>query len=66
MVPLALSTGEGAEIWRPMGITIIGGLLFSTVVTLIIIPAVYGIFARRGERDKLQKVRKTYTFLDEC
>ena len=66
MIPLAVSTGEGAEIWRPMGITLIGGLLFSTIVTLVIVPVVYGIFARRGERDKLKKIREDYTFLDEC
>ncbi len=64
MLPLALSRGEGSEIWSPMGITLIGGLFFSTVVTLILVPVVYGIFSRRGERDKLQKVRNKFTFLN--
>jgi hydrophobe/amphiphile efflux-1 (HAE1) family protein len=44
MVPLSLSTGEGAESWRPMGIAIIGGLLFSTLITMVIVPVIYSIF----------------------
>ncbi|MBN1447954.1 MAG: efflux RND transporter permease subunit, partial [Bacteroidetes bacterium] len=65
MLPLALSTGEGAETWRPMGLALVGGLVFSTAVTLILIPVVYAIFCRLGERDKLVKVRQKFTFLDE-
>lgn len=65
MLPLAVSRGEGAEIWSPMGIAVIGGLLFSTFVTLVIVPVVYVIFARRGERDKLRSIRKELKFLDE-
>ena len=65
MLPLALSTGEGSEIWSPMGISLIGGLIFSTAVTLVIVPVVYGIFARRGERDKLRKLREKFTFINE-
>src|SRR5690606_2631452 len=41
MLPLALSTGEGSEIWSPMGISVIGGLLFSTVITMVIVPVIY-------------------------
>ncbi len=65
MLPLALSTGEGAEIWSPMGIAVIGGLLFSTFVTLVIVPVWYVVFARSGERDKLKHIRKELKFLDE-
>ena len=50
MLPLALSTGEGSEIWSPMGISVIGGLTFSTLVTLIIVPVIYRIVVRRTER----------------
>lgn len=63
MVPMAMSRGEGSEIWSPMGITLIGGLTFSTLVTLILVPVVYSIVSRRGERDKLRKVREKFTFL---
>lgn len=65
MVPLALSTGEGSETWTPMGITVIGGLVFSTIVTMIIVPVMYAIFVRRGERDKKTKLRKRFQFMDK-
>ncbi|HRZ77585.1 MAG TPA: efflux RND transporter permease subunit, partial [Bacteroidales bacterium] len=64
MLPLALSQGEGAEIWRPMGITVIGGLVFSTIVTMIIVPVMYGLLARTGERDKVMKLRRKFSHLD--
>lgn len=64
MLPLALSTGEGSEIWRPMGITVIGGLVFSTIVTMVIVPVMYGVLARSGERDKVKKVRMKFQNLD--
>jgi HAE1 family hydrophobic/amphiphilic exporter-1 len=43
LVPLALGIGTGAETQQPMAIVVIGGLLFSTLLTLIIIPVVYDI-----------------------
>ncbi len=52
MLPLSLSSGSGSELWKPMGIAVIGGLIFSTVVTLVIVPVVYAIFVKRGERKK--------------
>lgn len=53
MMPLALGVGEGSEIWRPMGISIIGGLTFSTMITLVLIPVVYTIFgANRMHRSR--------------
>lgn len=64
MLPMALSNSEGAEIWKPMATAIIGGLSFSTVVTLVIVPTVYAIFARHGERDKQKKIREQFKFLD--
>lgn len=64
MLPLALSTGEGAEIWKPMGITVIGGLVFSTIVTMIVVPVMYGVMSKKGERRKKDKVRKQFVFMD--
>jgi HAE1 family hydrophobic/amphiphilic exporter-1 len=52
MLPLAMSTGAGSELWSPMGVAIIGGLVFSTMVTLVLVPVVYAIFAKHGERNK--------------
>lgn len=63
MLPLALSSGEGSELWRPMGITVIGGLVFSTIVTLIIVPVMYSLVTRRGERNKKNKVNKQFGIL---
>ncbi len=65
MLPLAMSTGEGAEIWRPMGITVIGGLIVSTLVTMIIVPVMYASLASRDERKKKDKVRKQFLFMDK-
>ncbi len=44
MLPMAISHSEGAEMRAPMAIAVIGGLLFSTLLTLFVIPAVYSIF----------------------
>jgi hydrophobic/amphiphilic exporter-1 (mainly G- bacteria), HAE1 family len=53
MLPLALGIGEGAEMWTPMGVSIIGGLAFSTVITLVLIPVVYTMFgANRMKKEK--------------
>jgi HAE1 family hydrophobic/amphiphilic exporter-1 len=65
MLPLAMSKGEGSEIWNPMGITVIGGLIFSTFLTLIIIPVLYGFIIRKTARDKKQKIRKGFVFMDK-
>ena len=46
LLPMALGLGEGAEIRAPMAITVIGGLILSTMLTLIIIPVVYTVFDR--------------------
>jgi cobalt-zinc-cadmium resistance protein CzcA len=52
-LPAALSQGIGAEIQRPLARVVIGGLASSTVLTLLVLPAVYALFARRhrGEGD---------------
>ncbi len=47
MLPLALSRAQGAEIWNPMGITMLGGLALSTLITLVLIPTVYYTLEKR-------------------
>ncbi|MCS7232654.1 MAG: efflux RND transporter permease subunit [Synergistetes bacterium] len=44
MLPLALNKGEGAEIWKALAISMIGGMTVSTLVTLVLIPVVYTIY----------------------
>jgi multidrug efflux pump subunit AcrB len=52
MLPLAIGMGEGSEIWQPMGVSIIGGLTVSTMITLVIIPVVYAMFGARAAKRK--------------
>src|SRR5262247_4024906 len=51
-LPAALSHGIGAEIQRPLARVVIGGLLSSTPLTLLVLPAIYAILARRQERTR--------------
>jgi cobalt-zinc-cadmium resistance protein CzcA len=48
-VPMALSTGAGAEVQRPLATVVIGGLITSTALTLLVLPAVYRWMLLRGE-----------------
>lgn len=63
MVPMALANSEGSEMWQPMGIVVIGGLLVSTLVTLFIVPVMYAILSRHGERNKEEQNRKNFIFM---
>ncbi|MBN1900541.1 efflux RND transporter permease subunit, partial [Candidatus Sumerlaeota bacterium] len=47
LIPMAFGKGQGSEVWNPLGLTIFGGLLVSTLVTLILVPTVYTIFEYR-------------------
>ncbi|MDI6758867.1 MAG: efflux RND transporter permease subunit, partial [Candidatus Omnitrophota bacterium] len=46
LLPLALSRGQGSEIWQPLGITMIGGLSISTLITMLFVPTLYAAFSR--------------------
>lgn len=52
VLPLALARGEGFELWRPIGITMLGGLTLSSVVTLVLVPTLYEaterLFSKKG------------------
>jgi len=55
LMPLALARGEGSETWNPLGITIIGGLSVSTVITMIFVPTLYAaVEARLKKRVRSQ------------
>ena len=65
MVPMAISAGEGSETWRPMGIAVIGGMVFSTIITMIIVPAVYAAMDKSGSRDKKKALAKEFKFMKD-
>jgi HAE1 family hydrophobic/amphiphilic exporter-1 len=55
MLPLALSQGMGREAYQPLGITMIGGLIASTFITLLVVPTVYAIFHGKERKLELEK-----------
>jgi len=52
MMPIALGIGSGAEMRQSMGVVLIGGLITSTMLTLVVVPAVYLLIERVIERFK--------------
>jgi len=50
-LPAALSQGIGSEIQRPLARVVIGGLVSSTALTLLVLPSVYALFARRQKAE---------------
>lgn len=64
MVPMALSTSEGSEMWVSMGIVVIGGTVVSTMITLFIVPILYAITTGRQEKKQAKRESDDYIFLD--
>ena len=50
-IPMALSSGAGAEVQRPLATVVIGGLVSSTLLTLLVLPVLYQLFGREPEED---------------
>ena len=57
MVPMAIGEGQGAEMWRPMGTAVIGGLTVSTILTLLFVPVLYCVFAYNGVKRTRKQIR---------
>jgi len=53
-VPMALATGTGAEVQRPIATVVIGGLLSATLLTLLVLPALYALFGREQAQDEIE------------
>jgi len=51
LLPLAISRGEGSEIWQPLGITMIGGLSISTLITMLFVPTLYAVVEARIKKN---------------
>ncbi len=53
-LPMALSHGDGAEVQRPLATVVIGGLITSTLLTLIVLPAIYKIFTKENKEQEVR------------
>ena len=57
LVPMALGlTGGGAFISQPLAIVVIGGLVSSTILTLLLVPVLYSLVERRSEKKRLRRL----------
>ena len=68
MLPLAVSQGVGAEMWRPLGVSVIGGLTISTIMTLTYTPVMYCMFGGTGikrRRKQLKEKRELEAYWNE-
>jgi HAE1 family hydrophobic/amphiphilic exporter-1 len=59
MIPMAIPRGAGSAMWQPLGVVVVFGLSFSTILTLIYVPALYSIFGSNGIRRSRKKYAKT-------
>lgn len=60
MIPMAVGGGQGSEMWSPMAIAVIGGLTVSTILTLVLIPTLYCVFAGTGIKRQRKVLRRKY------
>lgn len=51
-VPMAIATGAGAEVQRPLATVVIGGIISSTILTLLVLPALYALFRREAASEE--------------
>jgi len=61
LIPMGLGIAEGTEMMAPMAVSVIGGLLFSTLLTLLVVPSIYSLIVRdnkKGGKNK-KKSRKS-------
>ncbi len=64
MVPMAVGTGVGSEMWNSLGMVVAWGLSFSTLVTLFLIPVLFAVFALRDERKRAKKAAEEAALLN--
>ena len=58
MLPMAMGIGEGSETWQPMGVSVVGGLVMSTLITLFIVPSLYAMLEGSKERRARRKAEQ--------
>ncbi|PZF98138.1 hypothetical protein C1J01_48680, partial [Nonomuraea aridisoli] len=54
-VPMAIATGTGAEVQRPLATVVIGGILSSTALTLLVLPVLYRLAHRKDEAEDVER-----------
>jgi HAE1 family hydrophobic/amphiphilic exporter-1 len=57
LLPITLNLGGGGSFWAPLGTSIIFGLLFATILTLVVVPSLYSIFEKKAYKEALAKYR---------
>ena len=65
LVPLALRLGDGWELRQPLAVTVIGGLLFSTLITLVLVPVLYSLIGGHGTRRETARATAADAALEE-
>ncbi len=60
-VPMALATGTGAEVQRPLATVVIGGIISSTILTLVVLPALYRLWHRAQSAAKAQRINEPHS-----
>ncbi len=58
ILPIAIGLGAGGESRRPLGLVVVGGMLFSTFLTLIVVPVVYSLLSRSRKRNEVEQISK--------
>ena len=59
-LPMALNTGIGSEVQRPLATVVIGGIISSTLLTLIVLPALYRLVHSRGLNQETEEIANAY------
>ena len=58
LVVIAIGVGEGSELLQPMAITAIGGLIYATILTLVVVPSIYALFNRKVIKKEIDDVNQ--------
>ncbi|NIZ41131.1 efflux RND transporter permease subunit [Entomospira entomophila] len=65
MIPMATATGDGTAMTKPIGITVVGGMISSSIMTLFLVPVLYYLFNQRNEKKNIEKIAKERKILED-
>ncbi|NIZ18974.1 efflux RND transporter permease subunit [Entomospira culicis] len=65
MIPLATATGDGTSMTQPIGVTVVGGMISSSIMTLFLVPVLYYMFNQKGERKRVAQQQREHAILLE-